>query len=144
MYLILFYYFFIWFICMRNASNVTGKPRRISVYLSGAQAIRLSNSLREDSYFPLELERRAMSFERLTDAGPKGGKAAFKESPSETMVKPQGGFLETPQPLGVAFVRSTNPKANCRLERTTMRRPRCRLHRLLGVFVILSFHSYHL
>ena len=60
-----------------------------------------------------------MSFERLTDAGPKGGKAAFKESPSETMVKPQGGFLETPQPLGVAFVRSTNPKANCRLERTT-------------------------
>ena len=67
---------------MRNASNVTGKPRRISVNLSGAQAIRLSNSLREDSYFPLELERRAMSFERLTDAGPKGGKAAFKESPS--------------------------------------------------------------
>ena len=75
---------------MRNASNVTGKPRRISVYLSGAQAIRLSNSLREDSYFPLELERRAMSFERLTDAGAKGGKAAFKESPSEPMVKPQG------------------------------------------------------
>ena len=35
-----------------------------------------------------------MSFERLTDAGPKGGKAAFKESPSETMVKPQGDSLK--------------------------------------------------
>ena len=123
-----FVFVFIWFI---YRYNVLGKSRRIRVNSSGAQALRLSNSLREDSYFPLELERRAMSFERLTDAGPKGGKAAFKESPSETVVKPQGGFLETPQPLGVAFVRSTNPKANCRLERTTMRRPRCRLHRLL-------------
>ena len=62
--------------------------------LERAQAIRLSNSLWEDSYFPLELERRAMSFERLTDAGPKGGKAAFKESPSEPMVKPQGDSLK--------------------------------------------------
>ena len=50
--------------------------------------------------------RRAMSFERLTDEGPKGREATFAAG-------------ETPQPLGVAFVRSTNPKANCRLERTT-------------------------
>ena len=50
--------------------------------------------------------RRAMSFERLTDEGPKGREATFAVG-------------ETPQPLGVAFVRSTNPKANCRLERTT-------------------------
>ena len=78
---------------MRNASNVEGKPRRIRVN-KRAQALRLSNSFWEDSYFPLELERRAMSFERLTDAGPKGGKAAFKESPSETMVKPQGDSLK--------------------------------------------------
>ena len=47
-----------------------------------------------------------MSFERLTDEGPKGRKATFAVG-------------KTPQPLGVAFVRSTNPKANCRLERTT-------------------------
>ena len=47
-----------------------------------------------------------MSFERLTDEGPKGREATFAAG-------------ETPQPLGVAFVRSTNPKANCRLERTT-------------------------
>jgi len=47
-----------------------------------------------------------MSFERLTDEGPKGREATFAVG-------------ETPQPLGVAFVRSTNPKANCRLERTT-------------------------
>ncbi len=32
----------------------------------------------------------SMRPERLTDAGPKGGEAAFKESPYETMVKPQG------------------------------------------------------
>ena len=50
--------------------------------------------------------RRAMSFERLTDEGPKGREATFAVG-------------KTPQPLGVAFVRSTNPKANCRLERTT-------------------------
>ena len=47
-----------------------------------------------------------MSFERLTDEGPKGREATFAVG-------------KTPQPLGVAFVRSTNPKANCRLERTT-------------------------
>ena len=47
-----------------------------------------------------------MSFERLTDEGPEGREATFAAG-------------ETPQPLGVAFVRSTNPKANCRLERTT-------------------------
>ena len=50
--------------------------------------------------------RRAMSFERLTDEGPKGREATFAVG-------------KTPQPLGVAFVRRTNPKANCRLERTT-------------------------
>ena len=47
-----------------------------------------------------------MKFERLTDLGPKGREATFAVG-------------KTPQPLGVAFVRSTNPKANCRLERTT-------------------------
>ena len=47
-----------------------------------------------------------MSFERLTDEGPKGREATF-------------AIGKTPQPLGVAFVLSTNPKANCRLERTT-------------------------
>ena len=47
-----------------------------------------------------------MSIERLTDEGPKGREATFAVG-------------KTPQPLGVAFVRSTNPKANCRLERTT-------------------------
>lgn len=47
-----------------------------------------------------------MSFERLTDEGPKGRIATFAVG-------------KNPQPLGVAFVRSTNPKANCRLERTT-------------------------
>ncbi len=40
-----------------------------------------------------------MSFERLTDEGPKGREATFAVG-------------KTPQPLGVAFVRSTNPKAN--------------------------------
>ena len=53
-----------------------------------------------------ELECRAMSFERLTDEGPKGRKATFAVG-------------KTPQPLGVAFVRSTNPIANCRLEGAT-------------------------
>lgn len=47
--------------------------------------------------------RRAMSFERLTDAGPKGREATIAEGKS-------------PQPLGVAFVRSTNQKGNCRPE----------------------------
>ena len=47
-----------------------------------------------------------MSFERVTDEGPKGREATFAVG-------------KTPQPLGVAFVRSTNPKANCRLVRTT-------------------------
>ena len=47
-----------------------------------------------------------MKFERLTDEGPKGCVATFAVG-------------KTPQPLGVAFVRSTNPKANCRLERAT-------------------------
>lgn len=47
-----------------------------------------------------------MSFERLTDEGPEGRVATFAAG-------------ETPQPSGVAFVRSTNPKANCRLKRTT-------------------------
>ena len=51
-----------------------------------------------------------MSFERLTDEGPKGREATFAAG-------------ETHQPLGVAFVRSTNPKANCRLERTTYETP---------------------
>ena len=74
--------------------------------------------------------RRAMSFERLTDEGPKGREATFAVG-------------KTPQPLGVAFVRSTNPKANCRLERTTMRRLRCRLHRLLGTFVLVFPLDYY-
>jgi len=47
-----------------------------------------------------------MSIERLTDEGPKGRVATFAAG-------------KTPQPLGVAFVRSTNPIANCRLEGAT-------------------------
>ena len=58
--------------------NILGKPRRIRAHWSGAQALRHSNSIWEDSYIPLELECRAMSFERLTDAGPKGREATFK------------------------------------------------------------------
>jgi hypothetical protein len=44
-----------------------------------------------------------MKFERLTDLGPKGCVATFAVG-------------KTPDQLGAAFVRSTKPKANCRLE----------------------------
>ena len=115
--------------------NILGKPRRIRAHWSSAQALRHSNSIWEDSYIPLELECRAMSFERLTDAGPKGREATFKGFPRRWELS-RRGIHWNPAAVGVAFVRSTNPKANCRLERTTMRRLRCRLHRLLGTFVI--------
>jgi len=48
----------------------------------------------------------AMRPERLTDSGPKGGKAAFAVG-------------KTPNALGAVFVLCTNPRPNCRLERPT-------------------------
>ena len=48
-----------------------------------------------------------MRFERLTDLGPKGAKRFWGWGP------------KTPEQLGAAFVLCTNPKSNCRLERTT-------------------------
>ena len=54
-----------------------------------------------------EMEDCTMRFERLTDLGPKGAKRFWGWGP------------KTPEQLGVAFVLCTNPKSNCRLERTT-------------------------
>ena len=59
-----------------------------------------------------------MSFERLTDAGPKGREATFNGFPLRWELS-RRGIHWNPAAVGVAFVRSTNPKANCRLERTT-------------------------
>jgi len=62
--------------------------------------------------------RRAMSFERLTDEGPKGRKATFAAG-------------ETPQPLGTAIALARFlGRIDAWSERPT-RRPRCQLQRLL-------------
>jgi len=52
-----------------------------------------------------ETEGRVMSFERLRE--------------QELFRTFRRNGMKTPANLGVAFVRSTKPKANCRLKRTT-------------------------
>jgi hypothetical protein len=59
--------------------------------------------------YKMNVERtwiRAMKFERLTDPGPKGGKAAFSEAETPEQLERHSCFLH-------------ESELNCRLERTT-------------------------